>query len=204
MKLKKKVKVTITVLIVLILLGGGAYYYYNYMNKKDTKVTVEHEIKDYGYKLKNSKSTAYKKMFYKLEKILKEDPVNEESYVKQIAKMFLLDFYSLSDKAAKTDVGGIDFVNTTASTDFLEKAQDTVYKYLESDIYKQRKQTLPTVSDVKITNVEKTSYKYKDTTDDSAYVVKANITYEKDLDYPTKAVLTFVHEDKKLSLVKVE
>ena len=143
-------------------------------------------------------------MFQELKNILDEDKVDEKEYLKQISKMFVFDFYTLDDKLANTDVGGIDFVHTNAKTNFLEKAEDTVYKYVENDIYGNRKQELPVVKEVTIENIETIEYTIgTDFTDDEAYQVEVSIEYEKDMDYPTKATLTFVHEDNKLSLVEV-
>ncbi len=204
-RMKKKVKITLIVIIILIVLVGAFACYSIFFKKTETNtVKVEKEIKEYGYILKDSKSKKYKKLFYKLADVLEEDPVDEEKYVKLISRMYLLDFYSLDDKLAKTDVGGVDFVHSAAITDFLEEAEDTVYKYLESDLYNQRKQKLPTVEDVKIESVEQEEFAYGEEVDDKAYVVKATLTYkgDDDMGYPTEATLKFVHEKNKLSLVE--
>ena len=66
-------------------------------------------------------------MFQELKDILSEDEVDEKAYLEQISKMFIMDFYTLDDKLANTDVGGIDFLHTNAKTNFLEKSEDTVY-----------------------------------------------------------------------------
>ena len=118
--------------------------------------------------------------------------------------MFILDFYTLDDKLANTDVGGIDFVHTDAKTNFLEKSEDTVYKYVENDIYGTRNQDLPEVKNVSIDNIENIEYTIgTNYTDESAYQVEVSIEYIEDMGYPTTATLTFVHEDNKLSLVEV-
>ena len=130
--------------------------------------------------------------------------VDEKAYLEQISKMFIMDFYTLNDKLANTDVGGIDFVHANAKTNFLEKSEDTVYKYVENDIYGNRDQQLPEVTEVTVENVENIEYTIgTDFTDDFAYQVEVSIEYKEDMDYPTKATLIFVHEDNKLSLVEV-
>ena len=205
MKLKKKVKVILTIAIILIVAGLGFIAYESIKPKEVKKATVVNEIKDYGYTLKSTRNDRYKKEFQKLKDILDKKNVLEEEYLKQISKMFIMDFYTLDDKLANTDVGGIDFVHTNAKTNFLEKSEDTVYKYVENDIYGTRNQKLPEVTDVTIDNIENIEYTIgTDFTDDSAYQVEVSIKYKEDMDYPTKATLTFVHEDNKLSLVEVE
>ena len=144
-------------------------------------------------------------MFYELKEILEADKVDEEAYVKKITEMFIYDFYSLNDKVAKTDVGGTDFVYDKVLENFLLNAEDTYYKYIESNIYKNRKQTLPEVSKIDISNVEKKPFKYNNVTDDNAYYVSVNWEYKGGFeDYQKKADLIFVHDGIKLVLVELQ
>ncbi len=205
MKLKKKVKVILVIAIILIVAGLGFIAYESIKPKEVKKATVENEIKEYGYTLKSTRNDRYKKEFQKLKDILDKKNVDEEEYLKQISKMFIMDFYTLDDKLANTDVGGIDFVHTNAKTNFLEKSEDTVYKFVKNDIYGNRNQDLPEVTDITVDNIDSIEYTIgTDFTDDSAYQVEVSIKYKEDMNYPTKATLTFVHEDNKLSLVEVE
>lgn len=207
MKLKKGVKKFLITFLILIVVGLLTWYLLFYNNKSVTKVKVLTSIPEYGYELKDNKNKEYKNLFYELEKILKEDPVKEEEYVKTISKMFIIDYYSLSDKLAKTDVGGSDFVHTKARVDFFEKSEDTMYKYVESNLYGGRSQKLPTVKEVTIKNIEQTPFIYGDDTDEEAYTVDVEWVYtdtSTSNGYQTEAKLVFVHEDKKLSLVELK
>lgn len=205
MRLKKKVKVILIIAIILISTGLGFLAYESIKPKAVKTATVENEIEEYGYTLKSTRNDRYKEAFQELKDILSKKKVDEEAYLKQISKMFIMDFYTLNDKLANTDVGGIDFVHTNAKTNFLEKAEDTVYKYVENDIYGNRDQQLPEVTEVTVENVENIEYTIgTDFTDDFAYQVEVSLKYKEDMDYPTKATLIFVHEDNKLSLVEVE
>jgi len=204
MRLKKKVKVILIIAIILISTGLGFLAYESIKPKAVKTATVENEIEEYGYTLKSTRNDRYKKAFQELKDILSKKKVDEEAYLKQISKMFIMDFYTLNDKLANTDVGGIDFVHTNAKTNFLEKAEDTVYKYVENDIYGNRDQQLPEVTEVTVEKVENIEYTIgTDFTDDFAYQVEVSLKYKEDMDYPTKATLIFVHEDNKLSLVEV-
>ncbi len=208
MKLKKKVKRNILVVLILVALCiiiFGVQKLINSNDKTTKEVKIVNTIEKYGYNLKASKSKKYKDMFKKLKEILEKDEVNEEEYVKQISKMFIYDFYTLNDKCAKTDVGGVEFVYQSFQTNFLTNAESTYYKYVENNIYKQRNQKLPTVSKITVDKVEKISYEYEDKTDDDAYQVEVKWSYTSDeySDYQTKATLIFVHEGNKLSLVEL-
>lgn len=207
MKLKKKVKRLIIIILLIALAVTGFFVYKYYFVKEDVKETkVINEIKEYGYKLKENKPEEYKEMFKELKKILSEEEVDQEKYVKKISEMFIYDFYSLKDKDAKTDIGGVDFVYEEVLANFLENAQDTYYKYIENNIYKNRKQSLPVVSDIKVENVEKKEFTYGDKKDEEAYYVKVNWNYtnEEFSDYQKEAILVFIHNDKKLCLVELQ
>ena len=192
MKLKKKAKRVIIILLVIIVLLLG--------------VKIVNKIDKYGYNLKDTKTKKYHKMFEELKKILSEDEVNEEEYVKQISKMFIYDFYSLDDKTAKTDVGGVDFVYSEALANFLKKAEDTYYKYVESNIYGNRNQSLPTVKEIEIKDVSQEVFAYGDKTDEKAYIVQAEWDYTESefSKYQTSAKLIFIHDGDKLSLVELQ
>lgn len=207
MKLKKKVKRFLIILLIVIVAAVGGFVFYEMTNTSKVtikKATVLNEIKEYGYTLKSNKSKAYKKEFANLATILNSDSVDEEAYLKSITKLFILDFYTLSDKVANTDVGGVDFIHTDAKTNFLEKAEDTIYKYVENNIYGGRHQSLPTVKNVTIDNIQNVSFTLNKEVDSKAYQVTVSWTYTEENDYQNKATLTFAHEGKKLSLVEMK
>ncbi len=207
MRLKKGVKRKLIIIIIVLVIVLGVTCYFKFFNtNKAKKVKVISEINEYSYQLKDSKNQLYKKEFKNLEKILKEKDVDEDKYVRSISKLFIIDFYSLSDKLAKTDVGGSDFVYSEELPDFLEKAEDTIYKYVESNVYGGRKQKLPTVETVTIKDVTTSSFEYNDKVVDDAYVVNVSWTYTDSAGdgYQDSATLTFVHDGKKLVLVELK
>lgn len=207
-KMKRKPKKLLIVLIlILIIIIGSIICYFTIFNKKTVKENkVVSKIPSYGYTLKSNKSSAYKKLFQELKDVLTAKKVDEKKYAKTITKMFIVDFYSLNDHTAKTDVGGTDFVYSAVLDNFLLNAEDTIYKYVESNIYKQRTQKLPTVDVVSIDSVKSTEYTYGDNSDDNAYEVSAHWTYKdtKIADgYQTEAKFIYVHDGKKLVLVEI-
>ncbi len=205
MKLKKNAKkglfvigiilIVLIIVVVLIKLPKG---------KEIKEVKIVNEIKEYGYILKENETKEYKQLFKELKDILKQEEKDEEAYVKTIAKMFVIDFYTLKDKEAKTDVGGVDFVHQKAKEDFLEKAMDTIYKYVESNLYGDRNQKLPEVDQVEVKEVNQVFFEYLDGKDEKAYEVALTWTYKEELGYAKEAILTFVHEENKLSLVELK
>ncbi|MBE6157493.1 MAG: hypothetical protein E7160_01725 [Firmicutes bacterium] len=205
---KRKLKKNVIFILITIILVAGIYSSYKlFFDTNEVKeVKILHKIKEYGYELKDSKSARYKKMFYELEKILKKSTVDEKAYVKKITNMFIYDFYTLDNKTAKTDVGGTDFIYKEILGNFLENAENTFYKYVESNIYNQRKQKLPSVDKIKISSVKTEEFKYGDKTDEEAYIVNVswNYTDSKYDDYQKEATLVFIHNGKRLDLVELK
>lgn len=208
MKLKKKAKRILVILLIVLFILLGVLVYINFFDGKKTvkEVKVVNQIEKYGYNLKDTKTAKYKKLFEDLKKILNEKEVDEEKYVSKIAEMFVYDFYSLNDKTAKTDVGGVDFVYSGVLANFLENAEDTYYKYVENNIYGNRNQNLPTVGKIEIKEVTKEAFAYGDKTDDNAYKVQVEWDYtdESFAKYQKSATLVFVHDENKLSLVELQ
>ncbi len=208
MKLKKGVRRFLLAFVILII-GVCAFAIYHFVSKTDqvADVKVLKEIKEYGYQLQDNKSDAYKKLFSKLEEELSKSNVDEKKYVELISEMFILDFYSLDEKVAKTDVGGVQFVYSDILDNFLENAESTLYKYVESDIYKQRKQDLPVVKDVTIESVKNETFAYLEENDDNAFIVDVSWIYKdssKAKGYQDSATLVFVHHGKRLDLVELK
>lgn len=209
MKLKKKVKLLIIVLITILLVVGITIIAVKVADKQNEpkvkEVKVLKSIKEYGYELKENKPEKYKKMFKELEDILRKDKVSDEEYVKKAAEMFVYDFYSLEDKTAKTDVGGVNFVLPEALPNFLANAEDTYYKYVESNLYGERKQILPIVDTVTLVSTTPTEYVYN-TKKYTAYEIKTTWTYTdtKFSNYQSSATLIFVKDGIKFYLAELQ
>ena len=209
MKLKKKVKLLlISIIVILVIAITSILIIVNLPKKaeKDEPIKVINEVEKYGYQLKENKSKRYKSLFEELKEILQEETIDEQKYVSKLAEMFIYDFYSLDNKAAKTDVGGVDFVYKGALENFLINAQDTFYKYVESNIYNNRNQELPEVDAITIEEISNKQFVYEGKTDDNAFVVKASWFYTKDqfASYQKSAQLVFIHDENKLSLVELK
>ena len=210
MKLKKKYKrLLIGILIVILVVIISIVVFKNIQNKNNKEVTeikIVSKIDKYGYNLKENKPKAYKEMFEELKTILNAEEIVEEDYVKKISEMFIYDFYSLNDKVAKTDIGGVDFVYQDILENYLQNAQNTYYKYVESNIYNNRKQTLPEVTNIVIGEVNQKPFAYGEKTDEKAYEVQVTWDYTNQsfAKYQKSATLIFVHDDIKLSLVELK
>ena len=207
MKLKKGPKIVLLVLTLILVAASGVALFIK-MKPKEVKVDevkILNTIEKYDYNLKDNKTKRYETLFRELEDILTAKEVDMEEYVNKISEMFIYDFYSLEDKSAKTDVGGIEFVHPNAVANFLLNAEDTYYKYVENNIYGDRTQRLPVVDEMTINATEKITYHYNNT-EYEAYKVNISWTYttEEFSSYQKSAALYFIKEDIKLHLVELK
>ncbi len=208
MKLKKRFR-KILIILLFIVVGVLGFFTAKHMIPKEKPVKeakVVNEVDKYGYQLKENKPKKYKELFGELKEILHAETVDETKYASKVAEMFIYDFYSLNDKTAKTDVGGVDFVYSGILPNFLQNAENTYYKYVESNLYNNRKQPLPVVADISINSVTQGEFAYGALNDPQAFVIQASWTYTDSqfAGYQSSAQLVLVHENEKLWLVELQ
>ena len=216
---KKKSKVIPTILVFIFIfafIGLGLFLSKKIIpkdNKKtENKVEKIDKIENYNYNLYKNSSKLYQKYYEELKKVLSEKEIDEEKYAKLIAELFIIDFYSLDTHITNQDVGGLDFIYSSIKENFSLKATDTIYKFVESNVYGDRKQKLPMVKEITKVDILSKNYSYTSNdkktiiNDNKAYYVDINWTYEDNSSkYQTKATITIVHEkDNLLSIVSVK
>mgnify|MGYP004630115819 CR=1 FL=1 len=202
MNKKSDRKVILLFVVVGIILLVFLVYRVNkdFLSKGNSKKQID-SIDFYGYTLTKSDTDYFKSTFKELSKILNEKPVDMKEYAKSISKLFITDVYSLDSKLTSTDIGGLEFLHKDLRDNFKENMGATLYKGIESNIDGKRKQELPMVKEVNITDVFETKYTYNKS-EYPAYLVTANWTYEKDLGYQTSTKLTIINDKDILYIVK--
>ena len=209
MKKKRKLnykRIAILIIVLLVISVGLAFLFGPKEKKKTPKEEkkVVDKLEKYGYVLEENQTKYYNDLFQSLKEELNKEEVNEETYAKLVAQLFTSDFFNLANKVTKTDIGGVQYVLESYREDFMKYARDSIYHHVESDIYGDRKQELPVVTNVTVDSIEQKEYSYLEETDDKAYEINVTITYEKEMGYQTKAKLILVHRDIKLEVVKME
>lgn len=206
--MKNKKIVMVFVIAALFLFAAAFFLLKGKGDKKEpapeAKQVDNIKVKEFDYELYDNKSDLYKEFFAKLKEELLKDQVNDEEYAKVVAQLFMIDFYSLADKKTNTDIGGLDFFYPDKLENFILKAEDTYYKYVETNVYGDRTQELPKITAVEIKNLEKKPISIENVTDGLGYVITVSITYEKDLGFPKEKTLTLAHKDKKLYVVEIK
>lgn len=190
-------------LIVGILILGDIGLIVYKVTRKDDIPKNETKIIDTvnGYNLEDRDLELYKTEFNTLKTNLTSNEINYEEYAKSIAKLYIIDLYTLNNKVNKYDVGGIEFVNETAKENYILKVEDTIYKYLKDNTKGDRQDIYPIVSAINVNNVVQKTYTFNNTRYD-AYDIELSWTYETENEYDTSAWVTVVNDNNKLSIVE--
>lgn len=204
MKNKLDTIITISFIILgIVIFSYIGYVVYNDFFKKVEEDVVIKNLELYGYSLQESDTELYKSEFDNLSNTLNKETIDFEEYAKCISKLYVIDFYTLSNKVSNTDIGGLEFIYPETKDNFKLKAKDTIYKYIEVNYNGKREQKLPEVSEVNVEEVTESKYKIGEEEFDS-YVVKTRWQYVEDLGYQTSAKLTIIKDSSKLYIVESE
>ena len=207
---KKKNKKKLIIFILVLLVAGGLTYYALCCNSssKKTGAKVVDKIDNFDYKVSDTDTKLFKNEFKNLKKVLSKKEIKREDYASSVAKLFIIDFFTLDNKVTKNDVGGVQFVYSKYKTTFIDKARDEFYKYVKSNLDNDRKQDLPVVKEVKVESIEKINASDVLSGDDfagidEAYKASLSWTYEEDLGYQTEATVIVIKDEDKLSVAKL-
>lgn len=207
----KPIKKLLLLLIVVAIIIGGFIGYQKFFKKDNTKkVKVVDSIKNdnVDYVVNENDSKLFKKTFEELKKVLNAKEVDNKKYAETISKLFVIDFFTLSNKTSKNDVGGVQFVFDGYKTTFVEYARDGIYKQVLASDAGQINNSLPTVKSVKVNSVEEVSpagmFATPFAEDAVGYEVRLSWTYENDDSFQSEAVIVVAPDGEKLSLVKMD
>ena len=206
--MRKRYKIGLIVIGVLLVLVIGVGVLKIFFSKEEEKVdanvsNVISNISDYGYTLDDRDTDYMKEVFAELEEILNADTVDYTSYANTLAKLFVIDFYTLDNKINKYDVGSLEYILSSKVDMFRQKAVDTVYRDIIDNTYRDRVQDLPEITNVTILNTENTTFTLDDE-EMEAIKVTMNYEYEEDLGYDTEGTIYFVREANKLSVASYQ
>ena len=201
--MKKRIILLILSFVLLYAVGGVFYnVYYKDSSSTNKKVTTNIDsIKNYTYTLSSNATALQKTEFKSLKTNLEGSKINYEEYAKSIAKMFIIDLYTINNKINKYDVGGISFVYPDSLINYKANVEDTIYKYVEDNSDGKRTQILPEVSNIAVDSFETTKYKIGEKTYDG-YKIKLSWNDIKDLDYEKSGEVMVIKKDNYLYIVQ--
>ena len=200
--MKKKVILFLCILI-FVYAAGGTIYYIATREKKDDKpiVTNKDTIKGYDYTLKSNATKLYEDEFKALKANLEGD-INYDEYAVSVAKLFVIDLYTINNKINKYDTGGASFVYPDGRDNYKLNVQDTIYKYVEDNTNGKRTQNLPEVSSVIVKDSKKDTYKIGDNSFE-AYKINLEWSYVQDLGYDKTGEIILIKKDRNIYVVEI-
>lgn len=198
---RKTLLIFILVGIVLFLILGIKVYKDFMIDSSPNKQISYIDI--YGYSLAKNDTDLYKVKFKELKSVLDTNPIDYNNYAKLISELFVIDVFTLDNKLASTDIGGLEFLHKDLKENFQENMGYSLYKFVESNLDGKREQELPIVKEIKESSIFETKYTYNDKEYD-AYLVTVSWDYEVDMKYQNKIKLTLIKDNNKLFIVKGE
>lgn len=201
--MKKKYKYPLLLLILVIIVIVGLILFKLFFAKDEVKnnVKVIDSIVDFSYTLDERDTKLMKDTYEELKNILKEREIDYDEYAKVLAKLFVIDLFTMDNKINKYDVACLEYVYPDNLENFKTNVEDTIYKLMEDNTYGKRTEKLSIVNSVEITNEEESTFKINEE-EVPSYVVTLNWTYDKDLGYDKNAKITMIRKDKKLYVVE--
>ena len=132
--MSKKKKVIIIIILIIILVAGGlvAYRIINPSQAKVKETKKLDKIKGFDYHLEDRDTKLYKDEFNKLKKNLESNDINYDEYAKSIAKMFIIDLYTIDNKINKYE---LPVVSKITIDDYDNEAKFKIKDEDEEDAY---------------------------------------------------------------------
>lgn len=192
-KIKRIIGIIICALIVVI----GIYLVFVILpNKSKNIAPKEIEKIKFDYILYQRDNPIYKDIFNELKMELNNENIDYKKYAELISKLFIVDFYTLSNKTLKEDVGGVQFVKGEIKDNFILNSQNTIYKYIGISSEEN-----PEVNNIELVNISEYNYKIEDK-EYEGYEVKLKWEYKNDLGYDKEGTIYVIKEGEKLVIVE--
>lgn len=198
---KKQIKKSALMIIILtILISIGLYFLLFSKSTGGLLVRSKDKTVKFDYTLDKDNTNLMKENFKELKDILANDNINYEDYAKTLAKLFIIDLYTIDNKKSMYDVGSLEYVYDKEN--FKTRCQNTLYKGL-NDKSTRKNNEYPIVESINIDSFENDEFTYNDNKYES-YEITLSWDYKKDLGYDKKGKVTIIKIEDKLYVVSYE
>ena len=198
---KKQIKKSALMIIILtILISIGLYFLLFSKSTGGLLVRSKDKTVKFDYTLDKDNTNLMKENFNELKDILANDNINYEDYAKTLAKLFIIDLYTIDNKKSMYDVGSLEYVYDKEN--FKTRCQNTLYKGL-NDKSTRKNNEYPIVESINIDSFENGEFTYNDNKYES-YEITLSWDYKKDLGYDKKGKVTIIKIEDKLYVVSYE
>ena len=186
---KKQIKKSALMIIILtILISIGLYFLLFSKSTGGLLVRSKDKTVKFDYTLDKDNTNLMKENFKELKDILANDNINYEDYAKTLAKLFIIDLYTIDNKKSMYDVGSLEYVYDKEN--FKTRCQNTLYKGL-NDKSTRKNNEYPIVESINIDSFENGEFTYNDNKYES-YEITLSWDYKKYLGYDKKGKVTII------------
>ncbi len=202
--MKKKYKRLLIIFIIIAVLAIISFVIYKILlnQTEEEIVNVVDSIAEYGYTLDDRDTDLMKSTYEELKTTLTSEEIDYKLYAENLAKLFVIDLFTMNNKINKYDVGGTEYIYPEALENFKLNVEDTIYKHMENNSNGKRKQELPEVSNINVVSTEESEYTIGESDTYNSFVVNLSWQYVSDLGYDDNAVVTLINLDDKLYVVE--
>lgn len=195
--MKKKYKIALILIIILIIIVTLFMALKFFLkNEPAEPVKVVDSIENFSYTLDDRDTELMKNTYNELKEVLNND-IDYEKYAELLAKLFVIDLFTMNNKVNRYDVGSTEYVYPDSVDNFKTNVEDTIYKTMENNSNGKRKQDLPEVKSITLEEITEDTYEIGEETYDS-YVVSLSWEYVTDYGYDDTATITLIELNDQL------
>lgn len=195
--MKKKYKIALILIIILIIIVTLFMALKFFLkNEPAEPVKVVDSIENFSYTLDDRDTELMKNTYNELKEVLNND-IDYEKYAELLAKLFVIDLFTMNNKVNRYDVGSTEYVYPDSVDNFKTNVEDTIYKTMENNSNGKRKQDLPEVKSITLEKITENTYEIGEETYDS-YVVSLSWEYVTDYGYDDTATITLIELNDQL------
>ena len=195
--MKKKYKIALILIIILIIIVTLFMALKFFLkNEPAEPVKVVDSIENFSYTLDDRDTELMKNAYNELKEVLNND-IDYEKYAELLAKLFVIDLFTMNNKVNRYDVGSTEYVYPDSVDNFKTNVEDTIYKTMENNSNGKRKQDLPEVKSITLEKITENTYEIGEETYDS-YVVSLSWEYVTDYGYDDTATITLIELNDQL------
>ena len=195
--MKKKYKIALILIIILIIIVTLFMALKFFLkNEPAEPVKVVDSIENFSYTLDDRDTELMKNTYNELKEVLNND-IDYEKYAELLAKLFVIDLFTMNNKVNRYDVGSTEYVYPDSVDNFKTNVEDTIYKTMENNSNGKRKQDLPEVKSITLEEIIEDTYAIGEETYDS-YVVSLSWEYVTDYGYDDTATITLIELNDQL------
>lgn len=201
------IKYIIFTLIIILVIGGigfAACYLLDNSEGEPTQIkTTTNIIEGYGITLDDLDSALYQTEYNLLRENLLGKNHNMEEYAKSVAKLFIIDLYTINNKVNKYDVGGLELLYDGVKDNYITNVTDTLYRYVQDNSNSNRNQNLPEVVSIEVTDFKANKFKINsEDVEYDGYSIKLKWSYHIDYGYDTEGEVIIINKDNKYYVVE--